>query len=74
MTNVFEQWDALCKEFEAARDAQFAAYVAVTRGFARVAKGTGGNPSMEELEEYEKTSQRLDDIKRRMDEFVSANT
>ena len=74
MTNVFEQWNVLCREFEAARDAQFAAYAAVTRGFARVARSTGGNPSMEELEEYKNTSQRLDDIKRRMDEFVKANT
>ena len=74
MTEAYEKWGALCKEFEAARDAQFAAYAAVTRGFARVAKGTGGNPSEEELDAYEQTSQTLEDVKRRMDEFVKANT
>jgi len=71
---VFEQWDVLCRDFEAARDAQFVAYAAVTQGFARVARGTGGNPSKEELEEYENTSRRLEEIKRRMDDFVKANT
>lgn len=74
MKDAYEKWEALCKEFEAARDAQFDAYAAVTRGFARVAKGTGGNPSEEELDAYEKTSQRLEEIERRMDEFIKANT
>lgn len=74
MKDAYEKWEELCKEFEAAREAQFAAYAAVTHGFARVAKGTGGNPTTEELDAYEKTSQRLEDIKRRMDQFVKANT
>jgi hypothetical protein len=74
MKDVYEKWDALCKEYEAARDAHNAAYAAVTRGFARVAKGTGGNPTEQELDSYEDTSQKLEEIKRRMDEFVKANT
>jgi hypothetical protein len=72
--DAYEKWEVMCKEFEAARDAQFAAYVAVNRGFSRVAKRTGGNPSEEELDAYEKTSQRLKEIGLRMDEFVKANT
>ncbi len=71
--DAYEKWEALCKEFEAARDEQFAAYAAVTRGFARVAKGAGGNPSEKELDAYEETSKRLDEINRRMDAFVKAN-
>jgi hypothetical protein len=74
MKDAYEKWEALCKEFEAARDAQFIAYAAVNRGFARVAKRTGGNPSKEELDAYKKTSQRLKEIELRMDEFVKANT
>jgi hypothetical protein len=74
MKDAYEKWEALCKEFEIARDAQFTAYTAVTRGFARVAKGAGGNPSEEESDAYERTSQRLDEIERRMDEFIEANT
>ena len=50
MKNAYGKWEALSREFEAARDAQFAAYTAVTRAFARVAKGDGGNPSAEELD------------------------
>ena len=73
MKDAYKKWEPMCKEFEAAREAQFVAYVAVTRGFARVAKGTGGNPTEEELDAYKKTSKRLEDIKRRMDEFVKAN-
>lgn len=72
--DAYKKWEALCKEFEAARDAQFAAYTAVMRAFARGAKGAGGNPSEEELDAYESTSKRLDEINRRMDEFIEANT
>lgn len=74
MNDTYEKWDALCKEFEAARDAHNEAQAAVTRGFARVAKGTGGNPSEDELNAADFAWQRLEDIKRRMDEFVKANT
>ncbi|MGH8619986.1 MAG: hypothetical protein ACREUW_20030 [Burkholderiales bacterium] len=74
MKDAYEKWDALCKEFEIARDAHNAAYIAVTQGFARVAKGTGGNPTEQELDVYEETSKNLDEIKRLMDEFVKANT
>jgi hypothetical protein len=74
MKDAYEQWDALCKKFEAARDAHNNAQAAVTRGFARVAKRTGGNPSEDDLDAAEAAWQRLEDIKRRMDEFVKANT
>lgn len=74
MTDAYAKWDALCREFEAARDSQFAAYAAITRGFAQVAMGTGCNPSENELDAYERTSQTLEEIMRRMDEFVKANT
>lgn len=72
--SAYEQWNALCKEFEAARDAFNAAQGAVTRAFARVAKGTGGNPTEQELDAAENAWQELEDVKKRMDEFVKANT
>jgi len=74
MKSVYEQWDVLCKEFGAAGEAFNAAQGAVTRGFARVAKGTGGNPTEQELDEAETAWKALEDVKRRMDEFVKANT
>jgi len=74
MKDLFEQWDALCKEFEAARDAHNVAQSAVTSAFSRVAKGTGGNPSDEDLEAAERAWEKLGDVKKRMDEFVRTNT
>lgn len=74
MTDPNQNWEELCREFEAARDAHNVAYAAVTRGFARVAKGTGGNPTEQELDAYEVTSKQLEQMKRRMDDFVKANT
>ena len=72
--SAYEQWDALCKEFEVARDAFNTAQGGVTRAFARVAKGTGGNPTEQELDAAETAWQKLEDVKKRMDEFVKANT
>ena len=74
MKDVYAQWDALCKEYQEAHDAHFKAFATVTSGFARVANGTGGNPSDQELTEFEDTWARLEEIRKRMDEFVSANT
>lgn len=74
MQDAYEKWDALCKEFEAARDENFAAFAAVSRGFIRVANNSGGNPTDEELAAYEQTWERLEELKRLMDEFVKANT
>jgi hypothetical protein len=74
LKNAYKEWDKLCEEFERARDEQFEAYAVINGKFGAVARNEGGNPSDEELERFESANKRLDDVLRRMEEFVEANT
>ena len=65
------QWQKLCEEHEAARDAYFRAFAAVNQKFAAIGKGTSSvNPTSAELSEFEKTRHAWQDVIRRIGEFV----
>lgn len=69
-TNVDTEWQKLCHEYSQARDAQFEAFLTVTKKFA--AKDV--DPSGYELSEFEKTSQMLENIIQRMRQFARENS
>ena len=70
-TNVYTEWQRLCEEHEAARDAYFQAFATVNQKFVAIGQGSSSdNPNEEELSEFERTWQAWEDVKRRMDQFV----
>lgn len=45
-TNIYEEWQKLCEEHDAASDEYFGAQTALSKKFSRVAQGTStSNPS-----------------------------
>ena len=69
--DVYAEWQNLCEEHEAARDAYFQAFAIVKQKFAAIGRGTSGrNPTEDELSEFERTWQAWDNVKKRMDTFV----
>ncbi len=73
MRDIHEKWSDLCEEFEPAKSAYLDVCATVIPVFARVANGGCSNPSMADLDLYEQRSQRIEEIKRKMDDFVKAN-
>lgn len=74
MNDVYAQWEELCSEFEAAREAHLKALGVVTGAFRAVAAGGSNNPSDQELSDMTDTWARVQAIERRMDEFVKKNS
>lgn len=71
MSNLHAEWQALCKEHEAARDAHFRAWAVVARKFGDIASNRSKeNPTAAELEESDRTWKQWLDVRHRMDEFV----
>jgi hypothetical protein len=69
--DVYAEWQNLCEEDEAARDANFQALAIVNQKFSAIGQGTSGrNPTEDELSEFERTWPAWIDIKKRMDTFV----
>ena len=69
--DVYTEWQKLCEEHEAARDAYFQAFAIVNQKFAAIGRGTSGiNATDDELLEFERTWQAWEDVKKRMDIFV----
>jgi len=67
----FAEWNKLCEEHEAARDAYFHAFANVNKKFAAIGQGTSAiNPTGGELSEFERTWRAWDEVQRRMDAFV----
>jgi hypothetical protein len=65
------QWQKLCEEADAARDAFSCAFGPVNRKFAAIGRGTSNvNPTNAELSGFEKTRHAWQDAIRRMGEFV----
>jgi hypothetical protein len=65
------QWQKLCEEHEAARDAYFQAFATVNLKFAAIGRGTSSvNPTSAELGEFEKARHAWQDVIRRIGEFV----
>lgn len=74
MTNLDEEWQNLCDEQAAARDAYFDASKVECSKFAGVAEGTSStNPTEEEIEKSEIALKAWEDVKRRMHDFVRRN-
>ena len=69
--DVYAEWQKLCEEHEAARDAYFQAFAHVNQKFAAIGKGSSRtHPTENEFSEFERTWQAWEDIKKRMDVFV----
>lgn len=68
--NIDAEWHKLCNEYSQARDAQFEAFLIVTKKFAPNAI----DPSEKELSEFEKTSQILENVIQRMRQFARENS
>jgi len=65
------QWQKLCEEADAARDAFSRAFAPVNQKFAAIGRGTSNvNPTNAKLTEFEKTRHAWQDVIRRMGEFV----
>lgn len=73
--DIYTEWQKLCEEFEKARDANFRAFSVVNKKFAAVGQGTSNiNLTDDELLEFGRTREALEDVNRRMDKFVKAHT
>ncbi|TMH75494.1 MAG: hypothetical protein E6H52_09575 [Betaproteobacteria bacterium] len=75
MSDIGPQWQTLCEEHEAARDAYLRAFAAVNEKFSALGKGTSNaNPTNAELTEFDKTRHAWQDVIRRVGEFVKRYT
>jgi len=71
LNEVGAQWQKLCEEHKAARDAYFRAFATVNQKFEAIGRGTSTvNPTSAELSEFEKTRHAWQDVIRRIGEFV----
>ena len=69
--DISAEWQKLCDEHDAARDAYFKAFAVLNQKFAVIGQGkSNANPTDDELAEFEKTWDVWEDIKRRMSAFV----
>jgi hypothetical protein len=74
MADLYEDWILLCDEYHDAWDAQFNAFREVNNKLVKIAQGISDiNPSNEELDKYEKTTEILKDVQHRMDECIKVN-
>lgn len=74
-TKLDIEWGKLCEEFDVARDADYKALNAVNQKFAAIGQGRSNtNPTDAELLEFEKSGDALENIRRRMSEFVKKHT
>ncbi|MHB9072907.1 MAG: hypothetical protein ACYC6G_05230 [Desulfobaccales bacterium] len=74
MDEIYAEWQKLCKEFETARDAHFRAFALVNQKFAAIFQGTSRiNPSEDEMSESEEAWKRLQNVEKRMEEFVKVH-
>jgi phage-related protein len=68
---VYAEWQKLCNEHTAARDAHFNAFAVVNQKFVAIGQGTSRtNPTNNELSEFEITWKAWEDVKNKMSEFV----
>lgn len=70
MININQEWQELCKELDIAKDEHLKAYHIVNQKFMSMKD----NPTIEEARAFNIASSKLDDIDRRMREFVERNT
>lgn len=71
MATLGEQWGALCDELRIAQAEDHEGWAKVTTAFAAVYAGKGPNPAESDMDQWDAARARLEDIKKRMDEFVA---
>jgi hypothetical protein len=75
MLDKHEQWRGLCDEHEVARAAYFANSRMLTDKFSRLFQGDiSAKPTEQEIARAQDARDRWEEVRRRMDEFVSRNT
>ena len=73
-TDISNEWQKLCEEHGAARDAYFKAFATVNQKFAAIGqRKSSANPTDGELAEFERTWDMWESVKRRMSDFVKEN-
>ncbi|OGA46566.1 MAG: hypothetical protein A3G25_01180 [Betaproteobacteria bacterium RIFCSPLOWO2_12_FULL_63_13] len=74
-TDIDEQWERLCQEHDAARDAFFNAFLPVRASFgAAAASGEPlPNPLFTQLQEWEAAEAAWNDVIQRMKHFVETH-
>lgn len=71
MSNDYKEWQKLCEEHHAARDAIYEALGPVNQKFSAIADGKSQtNPSDQELNRLDEAWKRWENVKRRMEEFI----
>lgn len=73
-THIARQWKALCDEFQGARNKAMECFGVVNTAFRGVYEGTGPNPTQQELDAWDAANAHVEDVKKRMSEFVRRNT
>lgn len=74
MSNVYEEWQKLCEEHEAARMALNAALAPVSQKFSANSKGAPNvNISGSEIDRLDRAWEDWEDIKKRMKDFVNTH-
>ena len=75
MSNNYDEWQKLCEEYEAAREAHFKAYNVVKGKFVEIANGSSlNNPTKDEFDKLETTWSTWEKIKQRMSDFGKTNS
>lgn len=74
MSDLDEQWEGLCQEWNEANEKFLASFARVNRHFFAVANDPSvANSVLKELDEQSEAWEQLEDIKQRMSEFVREN-
>ncbi|MFV1996788.1 MAG: hypothetical protein ACC641_02130 [Acidiferrobacterales bacterium] len=71
MTDDYNEWHELCRDYNSARDAVYEALGPVNQKFSAIGEGTGHtNPSDEELDKLDEAWSSWEDAKNNMKEFI----
>jgi hypothetical protein len=74
MSDLYAEWEMLCTQHEAARDAYLQSFLPVNKKFSQIFQGISNtNPSDEELSKLEVAWNTWEDVRKRMEEFVKAH-
>lgn len=71
MDDIEEEWDKLCAEHDAARDAFFEAFAPVRQSFSESGRTV---PCTDDLARWEEAEDAWKDVIRRIHEFVQAHS
>lgn len=72
--DIAAEWQILCDQYEAAKNAHFQAFGAVNQRFSAIGRGVSTvNPDEQMLSEFDATWLAWEDVKQRMDAFVKTH-